>query len=72
MNKDLFAKNGKLEDLYGQTVVKYVREKYTLNDELAIQRQRDDKVEAFNEYNTFVEDCKARAYREVYGENKEV
>ena len=46
---------------YGGTVTALIREQYTESDELAIQRQRDTKPEAFAEYNDFCEACKAMA-----------
>ena len=39
-------------------IVAMIRTKYSLNDELAILRQRDTKIEDFNAYNSFVEECK--------------
>ena len=38
-----------------------IREKYTINQELAILRQRDSKPNAYEIYNNFVEGCKAQA-----------
>ena len=38
--------------------------RYSIYDELAIQRQRHDKPEEFAEYNSFVEQCKATAKEE--------
>ena len=32
--------------------------KYSIDDELAIQRQRDSKPEEFNDYNAYAEECK--------------
>lgn len=46
---------------YEELVVKYIREKYTIDAELAIQRQRDTKPEDFAEYFAYCEDCKRRA-----------
>ena len=46
---------------YGSVVTALIRERYTESDELAIQRQRDTKPEAFQEYNDFCEACKAEA-----------
>lgn len=43
---------------YEQRVVNRIREKYTVDDELAILRQRDTKPEEFTEYNNFVEKIK--------------
>ena len=44
---------------YEQRVVSRIREKYSVDDELAILRQRDTKPEEFAEYNAFVEQVKA-------------
>lgn len=44
---------------YEQRVVSRIREKYSIDDELAILRQRDTKPEEFAEYNAFVEQIKA-------------
>lgn len=49
---------------YEERVVNRIREKYSVNDELAILRQRDTKPEEFAEYNAFVEQIKAEE-REV-------
>lgn len=50
---------------YPTLVEKYIRERYSLRDELAILRQRDTKPEEINEYNTYAEECKVRAKTEV-------
>lgn len=44
---------------YEQRVVNRIREVYSIDDELAILRQRDTKPEEFAEYNAFVEQIKA-------------
>jgi hypothetical protein len=44
---------------YEQRVVSRIRERYSVDDELAILRQRDSKPEEFAEYNDFVEKVKA-------------
>lgn len=44
---------------YEQRVVNRIREVYSVDDELAILRQRDTKPEEFAEYNAFVERIKA-------------
>jgi hypothetical protein len=44
---------------YQQRVVNRIREIYSVDDELAILRQRDTKPEEFAEYNAFVEKVKA-------------
>lgn len=45
---------------YEEKVVSLIREKYSVDDELAIIRQKDTKPEEFNTYFSFVEDCKAK------------
>ena len=44
---------------YEQRVVNRIREVYSIDDELALLRQRDTKPEEFAEYNAFVEQIKA-------------
>ena len=44
---------------YEQRVVNRIREVYSIDDELAILRQRDTKPEEFAEYNAFVDKIKA-------------
>lgn len=53
------------EKKYSALVEKYIREKYTLSDELAILRQRDSKPNEFAEYNAYAESCKAKAKAEI-------
>ena len=43
---------------YEQRVVDRIRMKYSVDDEIAILRQRDTKPEEFEEYNRFVEQVK--------------
>jgi len=43
---------------YEALVIKLIRKRYSIDQELAILRQRDSKIEEFNEYNSFVESCK--------------
>lgn len=49
---------------YEEKVVEYIRERYTIDDELAILRQRDRKTEEFAEYDAYCEECKQRAKEE--------
>lgn len=46
---------------YEQKVEDYLREKYTVLDELTILRQRDTKPEKYAEYYAYYEECKAKA-----------
>lgn len=68
--KDLEIKlakaNHKEREVYPKLVQELINERYSIYDELAIQRQRDTKVEEFNEYNEYCESCKARA-KEMLG-----
>ena len=44
---------------YEQRVVNRIRQRYSVDDEIALLRQRDSKPEEFAEYNAFVEQIKA-------------
>ena len=50
---------------YKSFVAEKIREKYSINDELAILRQRDTKPAEFAEYNAYVEECKAAVKAEL-------
>lgn len=46
---------------YEERVEQLIREKYNVNQELAIQRQRDTKPGEFAEYFSYCEECKSIA-----------
>lgn len=46
---------------YEQKVIDIIREKYTVDEELAIQRQRETKPNEFNVYFNYCEECKRKA-----------
>lgn len=46
-------------------IVKLIRKRYTINQELAILRQRDTKPEEYQEYFDYVEQCKAEVKAEM-------
>lgn len=50
---------------YEDLIVSKIREKYSLDQELAILRQRDSKPQEFAEYNNYVEKCKVEAKQEA-------
>lgn len=52
---------------YEKLVEQYIRQEYSISQELAILRQRDSKIDEFYAYNLYAEDCKARAKKEIYG-----
>lgn len=51
--------------LYEAEIVRRIRQRYSVNQELAILRQRDEKPEEFALYNAFVEACKAEVKAEM-------
>ena len=53
------------EKLYESEIIRKIRNRYTVNQELAILRQRDTKPEEFAEYNDFVENCKKKVKEEL-------
>lgn len=53
------------EEKYQNLVVSLIREKYSINDELAILRQRDEKPQEYQEYYAYCEECKAKAKAEI-------
>lgn len=53
------------QEQYEELIVSKIRQKYTLNQELAILRQRDTKPEEFTEYNDYVEQCKIEVKEEL-------
>lgn len=64
MNLRLARKNREIspeawDKLYEAEIIRKIRKRYTVNQELAILRQRDTKPEEFAEYNAYVESCKA-------------
>ena len=55
-----------LQQRYVLRVRELIREKYAIEDELAIQRQRYTDPDKFNEYNDFCEVCKQKAREEIF------
>ena len=51
--------------LYENTIIRKIRRRYTVNQELAILRQRDSKPEEFEAYNAYIEQCKAETREEM-------
>ena len=49
------------EKQYPVIVSQYIRLRYSIDDEFAILRQRDTKPDEYEEYNSYCEECKARA-----------
>ena len=53
------------DQLYETEIIRRIRQRYSVNQELAILRQRDTKVEEFAAYNAYVEACKAEVKEEL-------
>lgn len=53
------------QNQYENKIVSLIRQKYSVNQELAILRQRDSKPLEFLEYNEYVEQCKAEVKAEM-------
>lgn len=45
---------------YEQAVVALIREKYSVDEELALLRQREEKEDEFKTYYDYCEECKAK------------
>ena len=50
---------------YEQRVQQSIRERYSVDDELAILRQRDTKQDEFAAYYEYAEQCKAQAKKQM-------
>lgn len=53
------------EELYESLVIRKIRRRYSVNQELAILRQRDIKPTEFAAYDEYVEQCKKEAKKEL-------
>ena len=51
---------------YEQRVQQSIRERYSVDDELAILRQRDTKPDEFAAYYEYAEQCKAQAKKQMH------
>lgn len=52
---------------YDEAVNEEIRKKYSISQELAILRQKEEKPEEYAEYYSYCENCK-RLIKESYGE----
>lgn len=53
------------EEDYGNQVNDLIRRRYSLSEELAILRQKDEKPDEYRMYFAFCEECKAKAKLEL-------
>ena len=51
------------EPTYNELVVEEIRKEYSIDDELAILRQKESKIEEFERYNSFCESVKSKIKR---------
>lgn len=65
IEKRLSRLNGTIESDYVKEVERLIRMRYSVSAEIAILRQRDTKPDEFEEYNAYVEQCKASAKAEL-------
>lgn len=59
-----------LREQYESRVNALIREKYTLSQELAILRQKDEKPEEYTDYFAYCEECKTQAKIKTYSEQQ--
>ena len=71
MIDELVLMNISKDKLYGAKVSELIRERYSLDAELAILRQRDEKPDEYQAYFAFCEECKAKARAELYSQQDE-
>ena len=62
-NKDADVKA--FNAIYESMIIQKIRQRYSINQELAVLRQRDEKPDEFAEYNAYVEQCKAEIKAEL-------
>lgn len=53
------------EKLYESEIIRKIRKRYTIDQELSILRQRVDKPEEFAAYNAYVEGCKKEVKKQM-------
>ena len=49
-----------INKLYTDLIVEQIREKYSIDDELALHRQRSEKFSEFYDYSCYCEECKKK------------
>lgn len=59
-------------DKYENKIIALIRKRYTINQELAILRQRDTKPEEYQVYFDYVEQCKSEAKLEALDDNNTI
>lgn len=60
-------KDNSQEDLYHKRTAELIAERYTIDDQIALLRQKDkskEKTAEYNAFDTYAEECKAKARKE--------
>ena len=57
---------GLQKDLYPDLIVYFIRQKYSIDDEFALERQKGRKPNEYEQYDTYCENAKAYA-KELLG-----
>ena len=65
IEKRLTDANDAVQGVYADLVTRRIRRRYTVSDELAILRQRDEKPDEYAAYYAYCEACKADARAEI-------
>ena len=55
---------------YDNAIETLIRKRYSIGNELAILRQRDEKPEEFAEYTAYVEECKRSVKAQIGGKEE--
>ena len=63
---NLAKRAGLQKDLYPDLIVYFIRQKYSVDDEFALERQKDRKPNEYEQYDTYCENAKAYA-KELLG-----
>ena len=63
---NLAKRAGLQRDLYPDLIVYFIRQRYTMDDEFALERQKDRKPTEYMEYDNYCESAKAYA-KEILG-----
>lgn len=53
------------DELYENLIIRKIRERYSVDQELSLHRQMYKKPEEFAEYDAYVERCKAEVKKEL-------
>jgi cupin superfamily acireductone dioxygenase involved in methionine salvage len=62
-------KAGKTEEAYKALIVEKMRRRYDINDEIAINNDRDEKPEEYAKYLAYRKQCKEEARAEINAEH---